>query len=328
MHFASLEIAWIALCPAGNRRRSEFDKSNQVSSLRGVIETRRPSPRSSRLQDVVLAVALLVLTGLVFWPAVQWLTTQTFAREQLKQSFFIVVLAGIWIAWEKRHLLRLSLQLSTVTLLWLSASYLLAFAALGFKNQYFFLAGLVAAVGGLVNYAFGQLAFKRTLPLLVVFALLIVCVLVFPVLDWPLRQMAGLEAGRLLKSIGLGAQLSVSTASNEVQLLLVVGKETFVVATECNGFGLITSALLLGLIRLLYQRTTWQWFVLLLPVCVLIAFVFNFLRITAIILLAPKFPGSYHTMHETAGIVALYTGLGLVWLVTGKRELASTPKGR
>ena len=289
-----------------------------------MIETHPSSPRAARFQDVALASALLALTGLVFWPAARWLASQTFASEQLKQSFFIVVLAGIWIAWEKRGVLRVSLQLSNTTLVWLGASYVLAFAALGFKNPLFLLAGLVAASGGLVNYVFGQLAFKRTLPLLTVFSLLIVCVLLFPVLDWPLRQMAGLEAGRLLKSIGLAPQLSVSNADAAVNLLLVVGKETFVVATECHGFGLITSSLLLGLIRLLYQRAAWTWFTLLLPLCVLIAFVFNFLRITAIILLAPKFPGNYHAMHETAGIVALYAGLGVVWLVTGLRSKPPT----
>jgi exosortase/archaeosortase family protein len=280
-------------------------------------ETASAAPRSSRRQDLVLAAAMFVLTGVVFWPVVRWLATETFAREQLKQSFFIVVLAGLWIAWEKRRVLRLDLQFSNVTLTWLGVSYLLAFAALELNNPLFLLAGLVAAVGGMVNYVFGRLAFRRTLPLLSVFALLILCVLLFPLLDWPLRQMAGLEAARLLKSIGFAPELAVSTADSTVKLLLVVGPEKFVVATECNGFGLITSSLLLGLIRLLYQRAAWGWFAVLLPLCVATAFAFNFLRIAAIIVLAPRFPGHYHAMHETAGVIALYSGLGTVWLITG-----------
>ena len=274
-----------------------------------------------RRQDFILPIALLLVTAVVFWPAARWLASQTFAREQLKQSFFVVVLAGIWIAWEKRAALRLDLQISNLTLGWLFASYALAAGAIFFDTPLLILAGMVAAAGGLVNYVFGGRAFRRTLPLLSVFALLILCVLLFPVLDWPLRQMAGVEAARLLKSVGLASQLAVDVGP-PVKLLLLTKEQTFLVATECNGFGLITSALLLGLIRLLYRRAAWGWYLVLLPLCVAVAFVFNFLRISGIVLLAPRFSTSYHTLHEIAGLIALYAGLGVVWALTSWRGLA------
>lgn len=271
----------------------------------------------SRRQEFGLAAALLIITAIVFWPAARWLATQTFAHEQLKQSFLIVVIAGSWIAWEKRHALRVNLQLSNITLGCLFASYALAGGALWWHASWLFLAGMVAAAGGFVNYIFGGHAFRRTLPLLSVFAVLILCVLLFPVLDWPLRQMAGVQSARFLKSIGLAPELFVAVEPGAVKLLLQAGPQKFIVATECNGFGLITSSLLLGLIRLLYQRASLGWYALLLPFCVLVAFVFNFLRISAIVLLAPRFPGHYHVLHEVAGLVALYSGLGVVWLLTG-----------
>ncbi len=273
-------------------------------------------PISSRRQDIALTLGLLVFTAVVFWPPLRWLASQAFAREQLKQSFILVLLAGVWIAWEKRQTLRLHCQLSNLALGWLVGAYALAAAALFFKSPLFILAGLVAAAGGLVNYVFGAQAFRRSLPLLAVFAVLILCVLLFPILDWPLRQMAGVESARFLKSIGFASQLFVS-APPDVKLYLATPHQTFVVATECNGFGLITSSLLLGLIRLLYQRAAWGWFLVLLPLCVTVAFVFNFLRICAIVLLAPRFPGHYDVLHEIAGLIALYSGLGVVWLLTG-----------
>lgn len=278
----------------------------------------RPST-TARPQDLAWAGALLGLTAVVFWPAVHWLAAQTFAREQLKQSFFIVLLAGGWIAWEQRRALRINLHLSNVTLGWLFASYLLAGAALLFDVPLFFLAGMVTALGGFVNYLFGGQAFRRTLPLLTVFAVLVICVVAFPILDWPLRQMAGVESAHFLKFLGLASQLAVVTKP-EIKLLLLTGHQTFVVATECNGFGLITSSLLLGLILLLYRRAEAWRYVLLLPLCAVLAFVFNFLRISAIVLLAPKFPNHYMTLHETAGLIALYSGLALVWLMTGSRR--------
>jgi exosortase/archaeosortase family protein len=279
------------------------------------------TPATTRRPDLLLALMLLGFTAVVFWPPVRWLASETFAREQLKQSFILVVLAGIWITWEKRRTLRLKLQFSNMTLGWLLAAYSLAAGSLVFKSPLFILAGIVAAAGGLVNYVFGGQAFRRSLPLLTVFAALILCVLLFPILDWPLRQMAGVESARFLKSVGLASQLFVST-SPDVKLYLATSHQTFVVATECNGFGLITSSLLLGLIRLLYKRAAWGWFIVLLPLCVTVAFVFNFLRISAIVLLAPRFPNHYHALHEIAGLLALYSGLGMVWLLTGWKKLS------
>jgi len=138
-----------------------------------------------------------------------------------------------------------------------------------------------------------------------------------------LRQMAGVEAARFLKLLGLASQLAVN-AGPPVKLALIANGQTFIVATECNGFGLITSSLLLGTILLLYKRATWWRFPLLLPLCLVVAFVFNFLRISAIVLLAPYFPSHYTALHETAGLIALYSGLGLVWLFTN-RERKSVP---
>jgi len=279
------------------------------------------SPRARR-PDLLLAAGLFLLTAIVFWPAARWLASETFAREQLKQSFYVVVFAGLWIAWEKRRNLRIDLHFSNRTLGWLFASYALAAGALVFKTPLLFLGGMVAALGGMINYVFGGQAFRRTLPLLVVFGLLILCVLLFPVLDWPLRQMAGVEAARFLKFLGLASHLAVAPRP-EVKLLLLTGNQTFLVATECNGFGLITSAFLLGMIRLLYRRVALRWFLVLLPLCAGVAFVFNFLRISVIVLLAPYFPAHYTLLHETAGLVALYSGLGLVWLLTGWHRLTA-----
>jgi exosortase/archaeosortase family protein len=280
------------------------------------VPERSPATADPRRLEWVYAAGLLVVTLIVFWPAVRWLTSQAFAREQLKQSFLLVLLAGAWIAWEKRAALQLDLRISNLTLGWILASYALAAGASFLVQPLLFLAGLVAAVGGLVNYVFGGHAFRRTLPLLSVFAVLIVIVLLFPVLDWPLRRMAGVESAQLLNSMGLAPRLTVSSVP-PIQLLLQTGSRSFEVATECNGFGLIASSVLFGMIRLLHRRARWWSLLLLLPFCVAVGFVFNFLRITAIVLLAPVFPDHYHAMHETAGLIALYSGLGFVWYLTG-----------
>ncbi len=263
-----------------------------------------------------IAVGLLGLTAAAFWPVAAWLTAQTFAHEQLKQSFFILVLAGLWIAWERRGSLRLRLQVDPAGLLCLGIAFAAAAGVYLLRAPLLALAGLVAAVAGAVQIVFGERALRRTVPLLAAFALLIVFVLLLPVLDWPLRRMAGIESVRLLQSFGLASQLKI-VANPDVQLWLVNAHGTFIVAPECNGFGLITSSLLLGTICLLYRRARWWKFPGLLTLGLLLAFTTNLLRIASIVLLAPRFPGHYHALHETAGTIALYVGLGAVWLLTG-----------
>lgn len=278
-----------------------------------------PTPSSApvaRHGELWLAGALLALTALAFWPVARWLAAQTFAREQLKQSFFILVLAGLWIAWEHRRSLHLRLHLDNTGLACLLGSYACVAGAFFLKTPLLVLAGLVAAAAGAVQVVFGERALRRTLPLLAAFALLILFVLLFPVLDWPLRKMAGIESVRMLQSFDLASQLRI-VANPDAQLQLVSPHGTFTVATECNGFGLLSSALLLGTIGLLYRRARWWKFPGLLALSLLLAFTTNLLRIAAIVLLAPRFPGHYHALHETAGIIALYTGLGAVWLLTG-----------
>jgi hypothetical protein len=51
------------------------------------------------------------------------------------------------------------------------------------------------------------------------------------------------------------------------------------------------------------------------------------LRIFAIVVLAPSFPNHYTALHEIAGIVALYSGLGIVWWLTGRAPKASSLSG-
>jgi exosortase/archaeosortase family protein len=272
--------------------------------------------QTRRVQELLLAAGLVGLTVLVFWPAARWLGSEAFAKEQLKQASLVLLFAGGWIVYEQRQALRPHFLLTNTSLGWLIGSYALAGAALLLRHPVLFLAGLVLAVGGLVHYVFGGQAFRRTRPLLLAFGLLIICVLLFPVLDWPLRQMAGVQSAQFLKWLGLAPQLLVAPET-PVRLLLILNGQTFLVATECNGFGLITSSVLLGLIRMLYLRVRWPAFVVLLPIAAAVAFVFNFLRISAIVILAPRFPAHYHVLHETAGLIALYSGLGLVWWLTG-----------
>jgi exosortase/archaeosortase family protein len=99
------------------------------------------------------------------------------------------------------------------------------------------------------------------------------------------------------------------------ELILQVSGQTFVVATECNGFGLLTSALLLATILAFQERLPWLSKLGLLTLAGVIAIVANFLRIVVISLLAPRLPVPYQLLHEVVGLVLYLAGLALVWRV-------------
>ena len=97
-----------------------------------------------------------------------------------------------------------------------------------------------------------------------------------------------------------------------LELALAIGKQVFVVATECNGFGLLTSALLVATILMFQYRLPWFDKLGLLALSVPIAIRSNFLRIVSICLVAPRVALPYGWVHEVLGVLFYSLGLGLI----------------
>jgi exosortase/archaeosortase family protein len=126
--------------------------------------------------------------------------------------------------------------------------------------------------------------------------------------------MAARYAGGLLVTMGSPVKIALEQGQPP-QLLLYVKDRIFVVATECNGFGLLTSALIVATILAFQNRLPWMEKLLLWAVSIPIAITFNFLRIVSICLVAPRTTLPYGFVHETLGLVFYFLGLGLIWKV-------------
>jgi exosortase/archaeosortase family protein len=137
------------------------------------------------------------------------------------------------------------------------------------------------------------------------------------VFDWPLRQMAGMHAAWLLNHFGLDSSLFLNTAHGPPRLILTVDQRPFEVASECNGYGLISSAALVALLLVAYRRLVWQDKLLSFALALFLGSLFNTLRILFIVLLAPKVGSSYAAMHEGIGTLFFWACLILVWLIVG-----------
>lgn len=261
-----------------------------------------------------LAVFLVACTVAAIWPVTRWLAREVSASQQIRQSFVLLGAAAALVGWQHLRDWRLHLETGNRALVLLASAYACMAAAWVFKLSLFMLPAFALGLAGCLHVIFGAAAWRFVRPLFTGFVACLVVILIFPVLDWPLRQMAGINAAHILRAIGFTPELTVITEP-EPRLLLATGKNLFHVATECNGFGLITSGMVLALLAGGIAGRRWHAFLWLVPAAAAAGFTLNLLRILVICVLAPYFPKHYAALHETAGIAMLWTGLGLIgWL--------------
>ncbi|MFQ3226136.1 MAG: exosortase/archaeosortase family protein [Lentimonas sp.] len=136
-------------------------------------------------------------------------------------------------------------------------------------------------------------------------------------LDWPLRTLAGKWSGAALSALGKTVELGVqgNTATEPPQLILLVNEHPFHVASECNGFGVILTSLLLSVLLTIYRRNGAIHTCLNILTGITLGFIFNTLRILIIVLLAPAMMDHYHLMHEIVGTITYWGCLILTWIL-------------
>lgn len=174
-----------------------------------------------------------------------------------------------------------------------------------------------AALGSFILFVFGESTRRlaRTASFTLC-AFLLISMMMAP-LDWPLRSLAGQWSGGLLEMVGKTVELGLinSPETGAPQLMLYVNQYSFHVASECNGFGVILTSLLLGILLAIYRKLTPFHFILNLLLSVTLGFTFNVLRIVIIVLLAPYLMDHYHLMHEIVGTISYWGCLSIVWVL-------------
>lgn len=270
--------------------------------------------------DRRLAWVLVAATLAVFWPVTRWMVEATVEREQIRQAFILLAAAAGLVAWQHRDELRIRGDLCNRTLGLLAGAFALVGAAAASGWSLLVLPGLALALAGCLQALFGAGGYRFFRPLVAGVAAFVVIILAFPLLDWPLRQLAAVGSAKVLAALHLAPQLTLGGTAGAPQLVLSVADGHFLVATECNGFGLITSGALLTILAGGIAGRRWWTITALVPAALLIGFAVNVLRILVISTTARYFPGHYDVLHEVAGTLALWGGLGLVgWIAWRSR---------
>ena len=279
-----------------------------------------------RPTSVVMVLAISVLIGLLYVPLLYWLGSVTLHTQQLFNGALLVLIALAICVRDAVSELRPAPQISNQGIglvalamgcLWLGARWRPWLLPL-------FVLSACLAFAGVVSFLFGRIGARQFLPALAAFFVFGILAGMVPTLDWPLRAMAARYAGTLLAAMGSSVKIGLEQGQPP-QLILDVKGQAFVVATECNGFGLLTSALIVATILAFQNRLPWVEKLSLLAVSVPIAIGFNFLRIVSICLVAPRTTLPYGFVHETLGLVFYFMGLGLIWKLGRRYKLL--PRG-
>jgi len=276
--------------------------------------THSPEQPSARPLGVVQIFAIGLLLGLLYWPLLAWLGRASLQIAQLSTGALLVVFAVIVCFQDSLSKLPLDPRLTGVGVallllglacLWLARwlpAALLPLAVFSF----------CASFAAVITFLFGRAGVRQFLPALCGFFVFGLLVGSFPTLDWPLRAMAARYAAGALAALGTPVQLLVEPGE-PAQLVLRTQHGLFRVATECNGFGLLASSMLLATILAFQYRLPWVNKIGLLSISVPVAIVANFLRIVSICLVAPRVALPYQLVHETLGTAFYFGGLAVVW---------------
>jgi exosortase len=275
--------------------------------------------------SMLLVLAISGLIGLLYVPLLQWLGRMTLHTQQLFNGAFLVVFALAICVRDAAEKLRLTPAISNQGVGLIAFALACLWLATRLASLPLALLSACLAFAGMVSFLFGKVGARQFLPALSAFFVFGLLVGLLPKLDWPLRAMAARYAGGLLAALGAPVRISL-IEGQPAQLLLSVNGRAFTVATECNGFGLLTSSLIVATILAFQHRLVWLDKLSLWASSVPIAIVCNFVRIVSICLVAPRTTLPYGFVHEALGLVFYFLGLGLIWKIAGRYKPEVEPR--
>lgn len=276
--------------------------------------------------DFWLSVLLFGALGAAFWPITTWIAGNAADQSRLLHSLAVLLMATIALIKFGNIPIENVLSLNPAAGRALALSFGLLILQFIVKNvlpetthgfiSFLTIPAYSSALVALVRYVFGEgtTRISRTTGGALC-GFLLLSALMAP-LDWPLRGLAGQFSATVLSWIGQSVELGLlQLQSGPPKLILLVNQHPFDVAAECNGFGIIMTSLLIGLLLAIYRRVGPLGIVFNLAVGLVIGLALNTLRIVLIVLLAPALMDYYMLMHEIVGGLSYWGGLLLVWIV-------------
>ena len=273
-----------------------------------------------------IQLGVFCILGLAFWPITLWFTASAQEQSRLFHALILLGLATVMLVRYGGIEIRETLSLNPSARRALVASFILLLAQFIGSHvgpaswqgpiSLLVIPAYCCGLAGFVRFVFGEGTRWITRTTAGTFCAFLLLSIFMQPLDWPLRGLAGKWSAAALEFIGKSVELRLVGAEGAPpKLILLVEEHPFHVASECNGFGVILTSLLIALLLALYRRLSLLDTALNMVVGLMIGFVFNTLRIVIIVLLAPYMMNQYHLMHEIVGTITYWGCLVLIWVL-------------
>jgi exosortase/archaeosortase family protein len=273
--------------------------------------------------DFWLHCLLFALLGVALWPLTLWFTETAEDQSRILHALAVLTLATVLLIRFGHTRVHDTLTLNPPAKRALFTAY--GLLAISYIGQNFggppslgllIIPAYCAALAAGARFVFGENTQRLTRTVAIALGVFLFISLWMAPLDWPLRALAGQSSEAILSWIGQDAALGLYTPGGEPpMLILLVNEHPFHVASECNGFGVILTSLLLAVLLSVRRRISLVAITLNLLLGLALGFAFNGLRIVTIVLLAPALMDHYTLMHEIVGGIAYWACLALLWLI-------------
>jgi len=277
---------------------------------------------SQRKENLFFLFVIVAVTVIAYAPLVDGILTLSTRTTQAVNAFVLVAMAFVdaIATMIRRHALRLRINdhglvlftLSCVALVVASLMQLWPLAVLGFCLN----------IGALLSFCFGREGVRVFYPAIGGLGVAVGMLVFVPRLDVALRVVAAKASAWMLAAAGIRTDLVASQAPFQVAMVVEKGAGLFDVATECNGFGILLSSVVLTVIMVIRRSVPVGRALGLVGFALAVGLVFNILRIVAIVMATMQSDLNYEVIHEGLGTVIYLLALVVVYAgnVVGSRR--------
>lgn len=289
----------------------------------------------SKTKDFWSHLLIYLCMGFIFWPLTTWLAQTTQDQNRLLNALIVLGFATLLLIKFSGATIHQPFTMSKWAIrgIYICFGILVAQFALriGIQNPWISLLSIIAYVAGLTSvliFIFGVNLRHIILTTTGTFGVFVGLSTMMQQFDWPLRALAGRFSGVALEAMGKSVLMGVLREQDMPdRLILLVNDIPFHVASECNGFGVILSCILIACLLSIYRKHRPLQCLLNLLIGIILGFTFNTLRIIIIVLLAPHMMQHYDLMHETVGTLSYWSALIVAWwLLKGPLKYPSPAK--
>ena len=274
---------------------------------------------------------LYLLLIIAFWPITRWFADTAQAQSRILHAFIVIVFATGFLIRFSRVKISAAFTLNPKARVTLIAAYALLF--IGYINQlwvlkfpnlsapFFLLLSTIVnisayclAIASVSFFLFGKYLDRIIYTISGTFCVFLLFSTLLEPLDWPLRGITGQWSAALLGLAKQNVALQFQQTGDGIShLLLIVNGQTYHVATECNGFGVILTSILISVMLVIFRKRSYFDCILNIMTGAIVGFAFNIFRIISIVMVAPLMMNHYHLIHEVIGGIAYWSCLIFVW---------------